>query len=90
MRVKNATATNVGFRFVVLMTVLIAISVFERPKSVVIMEPLWENGIESDPTLCGDPLEKKQSRERDQVPKSPQTSKEISRRPSFKNVYVYC
>jgi len=57
--VKNAAVTNVVFRFVVLMTVLIEISVFERPKSVAIMEPSWEDGIVS--RCAGDALERRSS-----------------------------
>jgi hypothetical protein len=52
MSVKNIGVTNVVFLFAVMLTTLIAIAVFERPRSVVIMEPWWENGIVSE-TVAG-------------------------------------
>ena len=90
MSTKDTAVTNVVFRFAVLVTALIAISVFERPKFATIMEPSWENGIVLE-THCArrSTREEAVSRKRSSA-QSPQTGKEISRHPSFKSVYVYC
>jgi hypothetical protein len=77
MNVRNIAVTNVDFQFALLVTSLISIVVFERPKSVVITEPLWGNGIVfRDETACGGSPKEKWWEEIN-VSKSPQTGREI-------------